>query len=76
MILYIFCLFHAGKSKDRNLISGCQGLAVGLTTIGHQKVFEVIECTVSINCGDGYTTEYLGQNSMNFIPKKGEFYCM
>ena len=33
--------FILEKSKDRNLTSCCQGQAVGLTTIGHQKVSAV-----------------------------------
>lgn len=50
---------------------------MGLITKRHQKVYGMIECTVSLNySGSGYTTECICQDSLNFIPKKGRFYCI
>lgn len=76
MILYIFYLFHSGKKQRQKSNQLLPGSGSGTDYYRAPESFcSVLMHSLSLRCG-GYTTEYFYQNSLNFIPKKGEFHCM
>lgn len=66
-------IWHSEKSKTmkRNQINGCQGLEMRkvLTTKGNRENFRCDEIVLYFDCGCGYMTIWICQNSQDYIIK-------
>lgn len=70
---------HSQKNKtmviENHLISRGVGWVLGLIIRDMRELLRGIEifCILIVVV---YTTVYIGQNSWNYTPAKGEFYCL
>lgn len=59
-------------------MNGCQEPGVGWHWVqkGHGGTFGDDRNSLYYDSGDSYKTEYISQNSWNYILKMGDFYCI